>query len=92
MPIKTSKLLKLYTEAGRGKVLTSAALLLAAIILVDWIIFPGIPLGVFYILPILLQMGNSSRTPILYGIGSCLTGLGGGGGLTGLGGGGGVTN
>jgi signal transduction histidine kinase len=61
MPIGTSKLLQLYTETHRGKVLASAALLLAAIILVDWIIVPGIPLGGFYILPILLAAGFLNR-------------------------------
>jgi PAS domain S-box-containing protein len=61
MPIKTSKLLRLYTETNRDKILTSALLLLALIILVDWIIFPGIPIGGFYILPILLAAGILNR-------------------------------
>jgi PAS domain S-box-containing protein len=65
MAIRVSKLLELYTEINRGKVLTSAALLLAAIILVDWIIFPSIPIGGFYILPILLAAGFLNRYQLI---------------------------
>ena len=65
MAIRISKLLELYTEINRGKVLTSAALLLAAIILVDWLIFPSIPIGGFYILPILLAAGFLNRYQLI---------------------------
>jgi len=59
--MKLSRLSGIYAETNRLGFLAAAFSLLFAIAIVDWILLPNYPLGIFYILPVLLAAGFLTR-------------------------------